>query len=104
MIRHLYNNLKWAYQRVRFGYDDTMMWGLEDYFNRALPAIEKFCFDNLKDKESMRLNPQRKEVFSKTISLIEDYKSMSFRDYYKYPNQTSKLWSYIGKNIRYFWD
>ena len=96
--------IKWAYQRIVRGYDDTIMWGLEEYFNQAIPAIEKFCLENLENKEYMELNPERKKIFSKTIELIKDFRDMKIEDDYSHQNQVSRLWSHIGENIGYFWD
>lgn len=104
MIKDILNEIKWAYQRVRRGYDDTIYWGLEDYLRQIIPAIEEFCLRNLKEKELMKLNPKRKEIFGKTIKLIKDFRRMPYKDNFKRPNQISKLWSYVGENIMWFWD
>ena|SRR3990167_20164 len=104
MIRDIYNEVKWAYQRVKRGYDDTIMWGLEGYFEQAIPAIENFCVENLEDKEYMKLNPERQRIFSETIRLIQEFRQMKPEDNYEHPNQVSQLWSYIGENVGCFWD
>ncbi len=104
MIKDLYREIKFGFQRMFRGYSDDIMWNLDSYFEQALPAIEEFCLDNLKDEEYMKLNPERQKIFSKTIELIQDFRQMKPEDYYKHPNQISRLWSHIGENVAYFWD
>ena len=104
MIKNLINQVKWAYQRIKYGYDDRIMWGLSDYFNQAIPAIEEFCLENLDNVEFMRLNPDRLRIFSETIRLIQEFRAMKHEEYFMYPNQESRLWAYIGENVGYFWD
>ncbi|MBI4029163.1 MAG: hypothetical protein HY376_02250 [Candidatus Blackburnbacteria bacterium] len=104
MIRDIYNEIKWAYQRVVRGYDDRVMWGLESYFAQVIPVIEKFCLENLANKHFVRLNPDRQIIFEKTLELLKEYQNMNPEDFFRHPNQESRLWSYIGENVGYFWD
>ena len=39
--------IKWAYQRVVRGYDDRIYWGMDEYFSQFIPAIKKFCENEL---------------------------------------------------------
>jgi hypothetical protein len=105
-MRDFLNEIKWAYQRVKRGYDDRIMWELDGYFEQFIPSIKDFCNEQLSDKEHMSYNPERKEVFEKTVELIKDYEihQESLDDYFEYPNSQSRLWSYIGDKIGYFWD
>lgn len=80
------------------------MWNLEGYFEQAIPAIEKLCLENLNNEEHMKLNPERQKIFSETIRLIQEFQNMKTEDYYKHPNQVSRLWSHIGENVEFFWN
>ncbi|MBI4029090.1 MAG: hypothetical protein HY376_01875 [Candidatus Blackburnbacteria bacterium] len=104
MIRDIYNEIKWAYQRVVRGYDDRVMWGLGYYFEQVTPAIEKFCRENVADEEYIKINADRYVIFKKTLELLKEYQNMNLEDCYKHPNQESRFWSYIGENVGYFWD
>lgn len=92
--------IKYAYQRVVRGYDDRIYWELDGYFDKFVDPIKKFCEEALKETA----DEKRIEIFSTTIRLIEEYKKMDYVDNYKSNNQTEALWSYVGKNIRWYWD
>jgi hypothetical protein len=99
-MKDFLNEIKWAYQRVKRGYDDRIMWGLDGYFEQFVPAIEDFCMKEIENET----DKDRQDIFWKTLVLIDDFRKMTYSDFYKYPNQSSVLWSYIGDKIGYFWD
>jgi len=103
-MRNIKREIKWAWQRVFRGYDDRIFWEFDSYFHQFIPAIEKFCVDTLLDKNFVKFNPEKIEIFTEVLSKINDYRAMDTTDEYKHPNQTSKLWSYFGEHISYFWD
>mgnify|MGYP001558704653 CR=1 FL=1 len=97
--------LLWAYQRVRFGYDERIKWGLDGYFQSFIKPLEEFCEEAVACTEYMELNPERKEIFNKTLELITAQKGMTMSDeMMKQPNQTSELWKYVGGHIGYYRD
>lgn len=98
-----FKSLKYAYQRVRFGYDDRIMWGFSTYFNQCVPALKEFCENELQE-ESIKYNKKRVNIFNQTLKKIDNFESMSARDFYKYPNQENELWEFVGKNIGWYWD
>ena len=100
----MFNQIKWAYQRVKRGYDDRIFWEFDSYFHQFIEPIEKFSQQQLLDKNFLKYNPEKVEIFEKMLDLINDYRTMETADEYKHPNQTSKLWSYFGEHIGYYWD
>lgn len=103
-MMYLLRKIKWAYQRVTRGYDDTIYWGFNGYFCQFIPAIELFCKNYLSDKEHSKLNPGRVKIYKHMISLIESFRKHNYNDQFEYPNSESRMWEYFGKNIGAFWD
>src|SRR3990167_313331 len=100
MKNKIANEIKYAYQRIVRGYDDRIKWSFCDYFNQFLPPLKEFCKHELKDC----YDGKRKEIFTTTLDLIHDYEVMPYENYYKEPNEETKLLEYIGKNLGYFWN
>ncbi len=103
-LRDIKNEIKWAYQRVRYGYDETIKWGFCDYFWYFVQPLKEFCEEQLLDIKVMDLNPERKAIFTETLKRISAYETMTLNDEYKQPNQASELWEYVGKYLNYYWD
>jgi len=103
MIRDIINKIKWAYQRVVRGYDDTIKWEFDSYFSRFIRPLEEFCKSELK-YDNIQYNKKRARVFTTTLKLIKDYRKMKFEDFYKKDNAQSRLWEYFGKHIDYYWN
>lgn len=96
--------IKWAYQRVRYGYDDTIEWCFEDYFSQFIPALKHFCGEEL-NNEWIYLNPNRKRIFTKTLKLIEEYeKEEADTNLILGGTAVKKLWKYVGENLGYYWN
>jgi len=100
----MFNQIKWAYQRVKRGYDDRIFWEFDSYFMKFIPALKKFCQKELADTRLMENNPLRKEVFTETLRLIDEFEKMPDENFYDYENEETKLWSYFGKNIGIYWN
>ena len=96
--------IKWAWQRVFKGYDDTVFWDLDVYFLRIIPALKKWCEKELQGTATLELNPNRHEVFTETIRLIEDWENMPYENMFSNENEENRLLEYLGKNIGFFWD
>lgn len=96
----IFNEIKWAYQRVYRGYDDRIFWGVDGYFEQFLPAIKQFCKHYL-THDYCDLNPERKKVMIRTIKLITAYEKT---DYDFDGVEASKMWKYIGAHLGYYWD
>lgn len=104
-MKEVIRTIKYAYQRMRYGVDETFQWGADSYLNYYfVPQIKKFCQNELKDTELMKLNPQKKEVFEKTLELAKKLENMPIENYYKEPNEETDFWSYFGKNITVYWN
>jgi hypothetical protein len=101
MLKNTLNQIKYAYQRVVRGYDDRIFWDIQGYFSDFIPAIKEFCEERLSEEQAlvMTFNPHRKEVYEKTLELLEDLKNETPYGYVKKHN----FWSYFGANIAYFW-
>lgn len=99
------NQIKYFLQRIFRGYDDRINWSFESYlYPVVVPALKGFCSHQLENVEHMKQNPERKEVYEKTIQLINDMERMDFTDAMKIDNQSDKFWSYFGSHIGYYWD
>jgi hypothetical protein len=98
------NHIKWAWQRVIRGYDDRIFWEFDSYFMQFIPAIKEFCKRELENTEAMEMNFNRKEVFTETLRLIDEFEKMPDRNFYDNENEETKLWSYFGKNIGIYWN
>ena len=93
--------LKFAWQRVFRGYDDTFMWGMDEYLNYYfIPAVKEFCLRRLKDCADERFIKVYKEMLEKIIL----WEEAPHEDWYNHPNKNSEMWSYFGQNVTYFWD
>lgn len=104
-MTNILDEIKWAWQRVVRGYDDRVFWGFDSYFITIIPALEEFCLNYLKldDGERARLNPERAEIFSQTIYLIQAFRSLED----KWPQSNDALddlFGHVGKHLGYYWD
>lgn len=95
--------IKWAYQRVRYGYDETIKWEFDSYFSQFIQPLREFCEAEL-DPEDEVNNPKRQEIYKTTLKLIEDYRNMDYKDGYSEENAETKLWKYFGEHIGYYWN
>lgn len=109
MFRKLFNELKWAYQRVRYGYDDRIYWGFREYFDQFLDPLKKFC-KQYATEEQKELNPERYKIYTKTIKLIDELEVerinalQETESYFVWEKKKDILWNYIGKHISWYWD
>jgi hypothetical protein len=109
-MRHIYLKLKWGYQRLVRGWDDTAMWGLDEQFiTTVVEPLEKLCIDYLADKEHALLNEERAKIYSKTLDLIDAHRETTrcFLDDWsgaKEQAALTKLIKYFGQNIGWYWD
>lgn len=98
----MFNQIKWAYQRLTRGYDDRVYWGFYSYFIQVIPALEKFCNKYLEDKEHCELNTSRADIFRNTLLLIEKYKEKE--DDCLNHDEEELLFEYVGKHLGWYWD
>lgn len=93
--------IKFAWQRAFRGYDDTFMWDMVLYLNHYfVPAIKEFCRKKLKacyDEKFVK-------VYEEMLEKIRLWEEAPDEDLYLSPKTNSAMWSYFGKNIKYFWD
>ena len=101
-IKNIIREVKYAYQRVRYGYDETIKWEFDSYFSQFIPPLKEFCEEQLKGM-SIDGNEKRRNTYYNTLDLIYDFENMPYENCYKDDNEVDKLWSYIGKNIRWYW-
>ena len=92
--------IKYAYQRVVRGYDDRIYWGFDEYFSQFIPAIKKFCENELKYYDK-HLNENRFKVYKETLKLIRKVENSSCKNIDK---NIQSFWRYFGENIGYFWN
>lgn len=111
-MRYFLLQIKWAYQRVVQGYDDRVYWQFDSYFIQIIPALKKFCVNQLQDTQHMNLNGRRCEVYRKTLELIQEWETPDVRkegeftiyDWTAEDKKLAKLAEYFGKNINIYWD
>ena len=95
----MFNEIKWAYQRVVRGYDDRVRWGFDSYFLQVMPALREFCVDYI-NGDNAHLNPQRTRIFNKTVKLIDEYDNDESWQCFS----ANHLLKYVMKNSGYYWD
>ena len=104
------NKIKWAYQRMVRGWDDTAMWNLDSHFVEVvIPPLKEMCKKSLDELFVCEHNKRREDVLSKTIMLIEAYEldtdymadDWSFE---KEDNSLKALAMYFAENITMYWD
>ena len=109
-MKNLFYTIKWAYQRVVRGWDDTATWGVDSHFVEVvIPPLKEMCKKSLDELFICEENKKREEVLSKTIMLIENYEldcdymaeGWSFK---KEDNSLKALAMYFAENIGYYWD
>jgi len=96
--------VQFFFQRALGGYDDSFMWGMDGYLEIFIPAIKKFCEKELKDRDFIKLNPDRKDIYRTMLEKIKSFENAPDDDWYKQPNINSEMWKYFGEHIGYFWD
>ena len=103
-MREFFREIKYAYERVVKGWDSRIMWEFDTYFSQFIPPLKEFCQNQLKDKELMKINPKRKEVFTETLKRIKAYEKMDCVSGYAKVNEETLLWEYFGANIGTYWN
>ena len=99
-MKHFFNQIKWAYQRVIQGYDDTIYWSFDDYFSQFIKPLQKFCKDELVDT----IDERRIKIFTETLKLIDNYREMTYMDNFEENDAEQRLWEYVGKNLAIYWN
>lgn len=102
MIKDMLLEIKWAYQRVRYGYDDRIKWSFDEYFLSLVKPIKEFCQDMIKNKDSQ--SEERIKVFSETLILIEKLEATEYFMEKSFYVNSKKLWKYVAKNMFYYWN
>ena len=100
-MRNIFLEIKWAYQRVRYGFDDRIYWGFDSYFIQIIPALKTFCENELA-LPYIDLNPTRKKVFEDTVALIEKWDQRTYG--VMSDQELSDLLAYVGQHISYYWN
>ena len=98
-----FREIKWAWQRAYYGYDETIKWGFDSYFAMFVKPLKEFCIENMPDDDT---NAKRIEIYSKTLELINEFEkeAENYENQLKEDNAESRLWKYFGEHIRWFWD
>lgn len=97
--------IKWAWQRMVRGWDDTALWGLDSHFAHVvIPPLKEFCEEYLQlEKERHELNPERTDVCKTTLELIKKWEEQDYDEMWK-GERVKNLASYFAENIGYYWD
>ncbi len=103
MIKDWLREIKYAYQRVKYGYDERIKWEFDSYFNQFIPPLKEFCEYELRQKE-IKYNSKREDVFKETLKRIHNWEIMDYLNQYARPNQVTDLWEYVGKHITWYWN
>ena len=106
-IKDIIKEVKYVYQRVRYGYDERIKWKFDSYFSQFIPSLKEFCIETICEEESKKMNIDRNEkrirICYHTLDLIYDFENMPDESFLKEYNEIDKMWEYIGKNLRWFW-
>jgi len=102
-IKDLVREVKYGFQRMFRGYSDDIKWGVDSYFSQFIPPLKEFCEEELK-KMNIDGNEKRRGIFYNTLDLIYDFENMPDESFYKEYNEIDKMWEYIGKNLRWYWN
>lgn len=49
-MKDFLREVKYAYQRVRYGYDERIKWEFDSYFSQFIPPLKEFCNESKKQK------------------------------------------------------
>lgn len=101
-MRNILNEIKWAWQRVVRGYDDRVMWGLDEYFLQILEPLREFCME-WSSRDYAELNPDKLKIFAETVILIDEFRKVEDTFTPRLDAQ-SKLFEHVGKHVGYYWD
>ena len=102
-LRDIKNEIYWAYERVIKGWDSRIKWEFDSYFSQFIPPLKEFCEERLKEM-SITGNEKRRGIYYNTLDLIYDFENMPDESFYKEYNEIDKMWEYIGKNLRWYWN
>ena len=106
-IKDIIREIKYAYQRVRYGWDSRIKWGFDSYFSQFIPPLKEFCEEELKkigNSSEFVGSEERKKIYKTTLDLIYAFENMPDESFYKGYNEIDKMWEYIGKNLRWYWN
>jgi len=103
---NILNRLKYRFSethRIRAGY------GLSAVRNdREYQAVLDFCREQLKDKEDMKLNPERKRVYEMTLMLDKEIKKAKPKVIKFKPVQKMDMYfdpyDFIEDHAGWYWD
>lgn len=65
--------IKWAYQRVRRGYDDRIFWGFGEYFDKFYTPLQEFCERAVENNEGF---PAESKHLVVATQMLEKFKSI----------------------------
>ena len=85
-MKDFFREIKYAYQRVRYGYDERLLGDIEGYFHQFIKPIKEFCEEQLILERHQETDEKRIEIFSTTLDLICKYDAMEAKKYYKKNN------------------
>ncbi len=103
-MKNIIREIKYAYQRVRYGYDSRLKWDFADYFSQFIPPLKEFCEEELKELKNCADNEKRKEIYQTTLDLIYDFEFPPDGSFYKEHKEENKMWTYIGARLSWYWN
>ena len=106
------NKIKWAWQRVVRGWDDTAMWQLDSHFiDVVIPPLKQFLHNKFLDDGCgiPDENKERYEIYFKTFELIKAYERAEdwTQDDWSFQKEDTALKAlvmYFAENIGWYWD
>jgi len=108
-----FTKIKWAYQRVRYGYDERANWDLADYFT---PMLQKIIFDiaergysypppEIKQEKWTQILKQIAFGFGSLIEMDSGYYLLEDQEEYERLNKEYKKgMKLFAKYYRNIWD
>lgn len=119
-IGDAWRSIKWGFQRVFRGYDDTAIWSLDNYLTRiALPVLKHYRANKhgIPLIEGMENDPFEKQeaewnrILDVMINAFQimhdedtDFKVRSDEDYKERSRQIEEGLAYFAKHYRGLWD
>lgn len=99
-----------ACQRAFKGYDDTIYWDYQDYFNKIIEkTFENFYKQKLESWNAVKDNwedeiPDWAEKLLTAGKLFQEMKKQKSKNYILSKRAGERFFDYFYKNINYWWD
>jgi len=99
----MFNQIKWAFQRVVRGYDDRITCSYDSHLLLMMKPLKQSCLEWLGDRDWAEHFTGRKEIYEKTVELIEKWEQRKDGlSFIEENDLQDELCGYIGKHIHWY--